>query len=648
MADREAAPDEAKEHRPFTAADLVGPADRRRQLLRTPRLTAEALRLVYDASPRHMLTMLFFQLVAGAGVAVQLLIAREFLGKLVAVSDGGAASDLYLPVGYFAAVTVALAAASALATHQQRLLAELVGRYAFDRIITAASTVEYRAFETPRFYDELQRAMSSGELRILDMVNSVSQLTAALITTAGIATVLATLEPLLLGFVVIAAVPALLAAVHNSRQTYVFDYAMTPESRERAYVLSLLTSRSAAKEVRLLSLAPHLWRRYELLTEERIRRLRIFLAQRLRVSLLGSFASAVGMALALVALVLLLTRGRLEVADALTAGVAMQQLSGRLTTITGGVAKLIESGMFLDDYRDFVALASASGAALEGTPADHDGSPAPAARGAVVPVALEHVSFTYPTGATPALDDVSLEIRPGEVVALVGINGSGKTTLVKLLAQLYRPDSGRMLWDGADAAMLPPAAITSEMTVLFQDYLQYHLTALDNIEFGRLDRQGTLDDAIASARQAGADAFLDRLPDGYHTRLGLQFHGGHELSVGQWQRLALARAFYREGSFLILDEPTASLDPRAERDLFVQMRKLSQGRSVLLISHRFSSVRSADRIYVLDQGRIVESGTHAELIARDGLYAELFNLQAAAYLGKPDERPEYGHSASPG
>lgn len=648
MSDRGATPDEAHEHRPFTAVDLLAPADRRRQLLRTPRLTAEALRLVYRASPRHMLTMLFFQLVAGTGVAAQLLIARQILEKLIGVTDGGAASDLYLPLGYLTAVTVALAAAKALAEHQQRLLGELVGRYAFDRIVGAASTVEYRAFETPRFYDELQRAMSSGELRILDMVNSVSQLTAALITTAGIAAVLATLEPLLLAFVVVAAVPALLAAIHNSRQTYAFDYAMTPESRERAYVLSLLTSRAAAKEVRLLSLAPHLWRRYELLTDERIRRLRIFLSKRLRVSLVGSFASAVGMALALVALVLLLADGRLEVAAALTAGVAMQQLAARLTTITGGVARLIESGMFLDDYRHFVALAAASGAAPDANLEPRDQRPArPATHRVAAGVELDRVSFTYPTGTAPAVHDVSLEIRPGEVVALVGSNGSGKTTLVKLISQLYRPDSGRILWNGADATALPPGAISSEMTVLFQDYLEYHLTALDNIAFGRVEQPRTLEDAVAAAQQTGADAFLSRLPHGYDTRLGLQFHGGHELSIGQWQRLALARAFYRGGSFLILDEPTASLDPRAERDLFVQMRKLSKGRSVLLISHRFSSVRSADRIYVLDHGRIVESGTHAELIGLDGQYAELFNIQAAAYLGDAGERRgAYGRRAA--
>ncbi|HET7574242.1 MAG TPA: ABC transporter ATP-binding protein, partial [Solirubrobacterales bacterium] len=257
-------------------------------------------------------------------------------------------------------------------------------------------------------------------------------------------------------------------------------------------------------------------------------------------------------------------------------------------------------------------------------------------------LAVEGLSFTYPGTERRVLDDVSMQIDPGEIVALVGENGSGKTTLVKLICQLYRPQAGEIRWAGVDGGEADPLAVRGDTTVLFQDFLQYHLTAADNIALGRSEREPTAEAIEAAARQAGADRVVERLPDGYETRLGRQFVDGHELSIGQWQRLSLARAFYRGGGFLVLDEPTASLDPKAEVALFQQMRELWRGRAVLLISHRFSSVRSADRIYVMREGRIAEAGNHAELMAAEGHYAELFSLQAAAYL---DESP--GNGASP-
>jgi ATP-binding cassette subfamily B protein len=226
------------------------------------------------------------------------------------------------------------------------------------------------------------------------------------------------------------------------------------------------------------------------------------------------------------------------------------------------------------------------------------------------------------------------------VVALVGENGSGKTTLVKLILQLYRPDEGRILWDGVDARELDSEEIRSRLTVIFQDFIQYHLTVRDNILLGRSDIRADPVFIKEAAERAGAHAFISRLKEGYETRLGREFYGGHELSVGQWQRLALARAFFRAGGFIVLDEPTASLDPKAEHALFSQIRSLTKGRSVLLVSHRFSSVRMADRIYVLQDGRIAESGTHNELMTMGGHYAELFSLQASAYLGEtPVPRP---------
>jgi ATP-binding cassette, subfamily B, bacterial len=246
-------------------------------------------------------------------------------------------------------------------------------------------------------------------------------------------------------------------------------------------------------------------------------------------------------------------------------------------------------------------------------------------------VVAEDVWFTYPSGETPALRGVSLRIEPGEVVALVGANGSGKTTLAKLLGALYVPDRGRVLLHGADTATADRAALRRDVAVVFQDFLRYALPARDNIALGRHERSD--DDAAirAAAERAGADRDIEALAHAYDTQLGPVFFGGVDLSLGQWQKIALARVFFRDAPFVILDEPTAALDARAEHELFARIRELFEDRSVLLISHRFSTVREADRIYVLDGGTVVEAGGHDELMARGGLYSELFSLQASAY-----------------
>jgi ATP-binding cassette subfamily B protein len=244
---------------------------------------------------------------------------------------------------------------------------------------------------------------------------------------------------------------------------------------------------------------------------------------------------------------------------------------------------------------------------------------------------LDHVGFQYPTGARKVLEDVSLFIRPGEVVALVGENGSGKTTLVKLLCRLYDPTGGMITIDGVDLSRFETAALRREFSVLFQDYAQYHLTARENIWLGNIALPPDHERVIAAARDSGADEVIRRLPMGYETVLGKLFEEGEELSIGEWQKVALSRAFLRDAQILVLDEPTSSLDARAEQAVFENFRKLASGRTTILISHRFSTVRMADRIYVLQDGRIIEGGTHEELIRRGGTYAHLFETQARQY-----------------
>jgi ATP-binding cassette subfamily B protein len=314
----------------------------------------------------------------------------------------------------------------------------------------------------------------------------------------------------------------------------------------------------------------------------------------------------------------------LEPAEAGIAAVAIQQIGSRMRTLGSSAGSLHESSLFLGDVVTFVQRPSA-------TDVDDEAQRVPAPRG-FDRLHVDHLHFTYPGTSAPVLLDVSLEIGRGEVVAIVGSNGSGKTTLAKILCGLYEPTDGRVLWDDVDVAAFEPASVRRRMAAAFQDFVHYDLSGRVNIGLGDVDRMDDVDAIREAAEAAGAHQALVGLPEGYETRLSRAFRDGADLSVGQWQRVALARAFLRDSPFLVLDEPTASLDPHAERELFEAMRGLQEGRAVLLISHRFSSVRTADRIYVLERGEVIESGTHSALMGAGGRYADMFNLQAAAYL----------------
>jgi ATP-binding cassette subfamily B protein len=332
------------------------------------------------------------------------------------------------------------------------------------------------------------------------------------------------------------------------------------------------------------------------------------------------------LALAAGALIALHRWAGLSLAETATVAGALLLFSQKLMDGIGSSNEFFEAVPLVRDLESFLALRPE----LE---RDRGGRTAPATFDTL---AFEDVSFTYHGAERPALDRVSLRIAAGEVVALVGENGSGKTTLAKLLAGLYRPAGGRILIDDIDMSGLRPATWRESVAVLFQDFIRYALPAEDNVRIGAAGRDPPAAEVREAARAAGADEFLSALPDGYDTILSPQFAGGQDLSLGQWQRVALARGFLRAAPLVILDEPTASLDARAERALFDSVRELYRHRTVLLISHRFSTVRTADRIVVLRAGRVVESGTHAQLMAADGLYAELFTTQASGYLDPID------------
>lgn len=601
-----------------------------------PELLGDSLRLVWAAGRNIFLLTSVLQVVAALGIAVQLFVAKEVFDAVLGAGGELEFGELAPWLVALVGITVALDLAQAIQSEQSRVLGELVGRRAIDRVMDVSTRIDLLAFESPDFYDRLQRARAQGQFRAVQTVQSLIGIVGALVSSTGIILALAALQPLLLPFVLIGYIPLWIVASLNTRDLYHFSRGMTPGDRQRSYLQNVLMGRNAAKEVRAFNLASFLRQRYDRLYDERIDELRKLARRRTGRSLLGSLTSS-GVTVATIGMLSwLYVSDRMSLAAAGASIFGLYQLANRLQTLHFSATGLYEATLFIRDYSSFLTLEPVVEAA-EGT------LPAPEGFDRL---SVENVSFTYPESDRPAVDGVSLEIGKGEIIALVGENGSGKTTLAKMLAGLYRPESGRIRWDDVDVSGVDTDELRRAVAVIFQDFERYLLPARENVGLGRKERIEELEAIIAAATRADAHEFLTGLPEGYETMLGREFSGGFDLSIGQWQRVALARAFFRDAPFVILDEPTASLDARAESNLFERMRELLHGRSVVLISHRFSSVRSADRIYVMHEGRVVEEGSHEELMERDGLYAELFTLQARAYVDRPepvaeeDEPPE--------
>lgn len=604
---------------PITIYDLHSRQDAKIDLRRMPNLLRHAIRLVVAAGRREFIVSTSLQFISAAAIGVQLVVGRGALQALLEADRLGSGLTSVTPwaVG-LALLTVISLFASAVQREQQQILGELVSRYMHGEALAVASKVDLTAFEHPEFHNRLQR-VQTGLQQPLNMVYGVSGLISAMVGVVGVSAALIAIEPLLIPLVLTVLFPAWIAASRRSSAFWRFFWRMTPSDRERNYVGSLLSGRDEAKEVRAFGLGRLLLERWNRLFDHRLKELRSVARRQLLFTLMST--AAIGLLLGGVVLLVafLASTGRVSLAEAGVALAGIAVVGARLAGAGWAVSTLSEAGFYLDDFSEFLRLAHEPPRATRATPSGFK------------QITAAGISFTYPSSDQPALTDVSLHIDAGEVVALVGENGSGKSTLAKVLAGLYRPTAGKVAWDGVGIANVDQTEFSRKVAVIFQDFLRYHLSASDNIGLGRYDAAGDRASIIAAAEQAGADGFIDKLSDGYDTLLGPEFLGGIDLSVGQWQRMALARAFFRNALFVILDEPTAALDAKAEHELFDKIRTLLTGRTVLLISHRFSSVRTADRIYVLHEGQVVEDGTHHELVAAGGRYAEMFNLQAAAY-----------------
>ncbi len=590
--------------------------------------------MVWRASPGLLLITLTLRVIRAV-----LPVAALWFGKLIidevvrlsALSDGPATLSGWATSGeitllaVYVGVEFALAVLSDLLSRigglVDSLLSERLTMSSSIRLMEHAATLDLEDFEDAEFQDKLERArrQSSGRMPLLSQLMGQIQDVLTVVTFAG---GLVVFNPWLIVLLLVALIPAFLGEAHFNAQTYTLDFRRTPERRELDYVRQTAASVETAKEVKIFGLNAFLIDRFRVLSQSFYAANRQIAQQRALWGAAFTSVGTVGYYLAYVWIIGSTVTGTLTIGDLTFLAGSFRRLRTLLEGLLASFSSTAAQALYLDDLFGFFEVTPEIQ-----SPASPLPLPEPIRQGFV----FEDVGFRYPGADRWAVRHLSFSLQAGETLALVGENGAGKTTLVKLLTRLYDPDEGRITLDGRDLRDYDLDALRGAMGVIFQDFVRYNLTAGDNIAVGRISARDDHARIERAASSSLADAVIDGLPQKYDQMIGKRFRNGVELSGGEWQKVAIARAYMRDAQVLVLDEPTAALDARSEFEVFQRFKELSAGKTAVLISHRFSSVRMADRILVLSGGRVEASGTHAELLAQKGRYAELFELQAAGY-----------------
>jgi len=583
------------------------------------------LHFIWDSGPRWTVVSLIVVVIQGV-----LPLLTLYLMKLAVESVEGALG--YDTIGGFKSVTVFIALLGAatlleaMSSSVDRVISMVQGNVVTDRmydVLHAKSTeVDLEYYESAQYHDTLHRAQQEAPVRPARVLNNLRQLIQNSISVLVIGVLLIWLHWAVVFVLVAAALPGVFVRMGYAKKMHSWERRKTPMERQAAYLNGVLTKDAYAKEIRLFDLGSLFTGRFRQL-QSQLRREKVSIATKKTFAELLTISAAICVSFGLLGYLAMRTvQGLMSLGDLVMFYAAVQRGQALLRQVFNSVADLYEDNLFLGNLYKFLELKPRL---------EEPSNPRPLSRPFKSGIVFDHVSFHYPGDEHRVLEDIVLTIRPGEHVALVGENGAGKTTMAKLLCRLYDPTSGAITLDGVDLRQYATKDLRRSISVVFQDYPRYQLTARENIWLGNINvpQDGQyLDPAVC---KAGIHPVISQLAKGYDTVLGKSFEGGHELSAGEWQKIAIARAFLHDGEIIVLDEPSSSLDAYAEYEIFERFHQLVKGKTAILISHRLSTVKMVDRIYVLKQGRIVECGTHTELMKESRIYARMFETQAQRY-----------------
>lgn len=594
-----------------------------RDRLRALRNVPPGLRIVWESGPRVTIAGLALQIVSALipiGIAA---VSAAIIGEVANVVNAHqhlAPKFWWLVVAEFG-LALGGSVLSRMIGYCESVLADKFIRHVSIKVMSHASRLDLETYEDPDFYDKLERARVQATDRV-SMISSAGRALQQFVTALTFSISICLFSPWILLLLVIGVLPAFVGESHFAFLGYSLRFRQTPARRELDYLRQLGASKESAKELKLFGLSPYLTGRYAALSDEIYTQNVSLSKRRLLASSLFSLLSATAYYGAYAFVIYRTIHGDLSLKSLIYLAAAIAGASSNIQQIFSSFTSIADQALFLTDFLNLFRLEPRVQSKPNAIPA-----PRPIRQG----FEFDRVTFAYPGTGRAVLDHLDLRIEPGQRVALVGENGQGKTTLVKLITRLYDPTAGRILLDGVDLRDYDLEDLHREIAVIFQDFMRYEMTGRDNIAAGKIEDRDNLSRISMAAHKSLADTVLRKLPGRYEQMLGRRFEGGVDLSGGEWQKIALARAYLRDAQLLILDEPTAALDARSEREVFERFSELTVGKTALLISHRFSTVRMADRILVLEGGKIVEDGCHSQLMARGERYSRMFELQAASY-----------------